>query len=365
MYRLRESVVESISCDYANNEIEVAEVLDCSLGVNPYGMNDSVVQQLKNICPSDIAHYPHNDAIRARIADRFRKVFPGISADNVLLANGSMDILRKLNMAVVGEGGSVIGVEPRFSAYVDDLFYVGAHHIAYTLEQKNNYRFDTDAFLEKYEKNPACQMVCIENPHNPTGQIIPVEEIERIAFAAEKRGVFLVIDEAYGDYMPLENSAAALISTNPNILVTRSFSKGYGMAGIRLGYLLADKNVANAISKVFLPFDCNSIGRLLGMRALDDLDYCPRLMKQVASDKEKILNKLEKLQVAQTAATTPIMMLYHPDRKTDLYQLLLQNGIKTISGKGFQTLSKNCVRMMVCADAERQAEILGEVERQI
>lgn len=318
------------------------------------------MQQLQHIPLNDVSHYPHIDAIREKIAERFRAVVP-ISADNVLMSNGSMDVLRKLNMAVVGEGGSVMGVEPRFSAYMDDLAYLGARHISYVLTQENNYRFDTDAFLRKYEKNPGCRMVCIENPHNPTGQIIPIAEIERIAVAAKKQGVFLTVDEAYGDYMPLENSAAVLLSKYENVLVARSFSKGYGMAGIRLGYMLAAKKTADALSKAFGPFDCNSVGRLLGMSALKDVEFCTRLMNRVKSDKQLILSSLGNLRVAQTSPTTPIMMLYQLDTDTDLYRHLLNHGIKAVSGKGFASLSANSVRMMVCADANRQAEILRRI----
>ena len=147
----------------------------------------------------------------------------------------------------------------------------------------------------------------------------------RVAFLPGA-GRRLSIFEAYGDYMPLGNSAACLVNRYPNVIVTRSFSKGFGMAGLRLGYGISSLALVALLKKLALPFQCNSIARELAVALLDsEADVIQ--MEQTAQKKASVLASLQKLHVAFTSETTPIMALYCADQEIDLQQSTARQGL--------------------------------------
>ena len=360
-YPVKQSILETVSKNYAKMETPDRPVLDCTLGVNPYGLPKRVREALAEMDPGYIVNYPHEEAVIDGIIEKFGNTAE-LTREQILLSCGSFDALCKINKAFLSPNSGVMGVAPRFSAYVDDVHQIGAIHRNYVLTPVNGYRFETEEFLRCYHFYQDCPLVCIENPHNPTGQIIPLAEIEVIAVQAEKNGAVLLVDEAYGEYMPESNSAVNLVSRLKNVAVCRSFSKGYGMAGLRIGYLVTHRDLADVLRDLFIPYDCNGAARYMAHVMLEQKDFCNALRRRTAQDKENILRRLTRLCTAVTAAGTPIMLLYHEDPEVDLYGALLKEGLLTVSGLGFDALGKNAVRMMVCADSEAQAALLQQAQ---
>ena len=363
-YPVKQSVLNTVSKNYANMAIPDRPILDCTLGVSPYGLPERVRAALGAMDPETIVHYPHDADVIDGIVEKFRNTAE-LTRDQILLSCGSFDALCKINKAFLASNSGVMGVAPRFSAYVDDVNQIGAVHRGYVLCQENGYRFDSAEFLRCYSFYRDCPLVCIENPHNPTGQIIPLAEIEEIAAQAERSGAVLLVDEAYGEYMPEENSAVNLVSRRKNVAVCRSFSKGYGMAGLRIGYLVTNRALAEILRDLFVPYDCNGVARYLACAMLQEREYCDILRRRTAQDKERILRVLTCVHAAATAAATPIMLLYHEDPETNLHQALLETGLLTVSGLGFEALGKNAVRMMVCADSGEQAALLRQAQERL
>ncbi|MDR2629896.1 MAG: aminotransferase class I/II-fold pyridoxal phosphate-dependent enzyme, partial [Spirochaetaceae bacterium] len=238
-FQLNEYVRMYTLKDYAVGEIPEPIDLDCSFGINPEDLPPSVMAKLKTIDQDTIKHYPHDETVLDTIAAYYQSKSPDLAWLNrnfMFLGNGSIDILQNLNLIFLSGGKKVLGHGPQFTAYIDHVACLGAAYEYCAMEKANNYKFEADKYLAKM--NEAYNLFIVENPNNPTGQIIDLADIEKIAAKAASMNKILIVDEAYGDYMPLANSAINRIPKYPNIAVTRTFSKGFGMAGLRLGYVI-------------------------------------------------------------------------------------------------------------------------------
>ena len=215
----------------------------------------------------------------------------------------------------------MLGHAPQFTAYIDHVNCIGSVCECYYLDRTHNYQFDAAAYIA--QMSAAYDMFIVENPNNPTGQIIPLEDLRKIAQRALELDRVLIIDEAYAEYMPFSNTAIHLVREFPQVIVTRSFSKGWGMAGVRLGYAAAstESDLLPQLKKLVLPFNSNGIARVLAQTALqtrlenpDD----PFGIRAVRASKRELCEAIAQynlrystnLQIAQTFADTPILRAF-------------------------------------------------------
>ena len=206
--------------------------------------------------------YPHHSALRAAIC----RSLPGAAltppkrpADGRFYRGITL-----VNTAFLQDNAQVLGVCPQFSDYMSNARLLGYDYQAIPLDAKAGYRFVPDAMLNAI--HPGLSLIYIDNPNNPTGQIIPLDALRSIAEKARKCGACVVIDEAYGGFMPPETSAATLLRQLDNVIVLRTFSKGWGLAGLRAGYLLAAEELVAAIGKLSNPYVISEPARLIAER---------------------------------------------------------------------------------------------------
>ncbi len=126
----------------------------------------------------------------------------------------------------------------------------GATYDYVLLKKEDNFKFNEKEFIEKI--NPEYKVIYIDNPNNPTGQIIPLSSIENIVKEAAKYDIAVMVDEAYGEYMPKENSAVKLLNNYDNVIALKTFSKGFGLAGLRAGYAVLPEQLVNPIKRFLL-----------------------------------------------------------------------------------------------------------------
>ena len=138
----------------------------------------------------------------------------------------------------------------------------------YSLEEKNNYKFIATDFIEKIDSTYS--LISIENPNNPTGQIIDINDIEKAVRKAKQYNIMVIVDEAYGDYMPLDNSAIKLVGKYNNIMVLRSASKFYGLPNHRVGYMFADKELVKIYNEIAIPFPFSDLSASVFIKVLKD-----------------------------------------------------------------------------------------------
>ncbi|GMO49784.1 MAG: histidinol-phosphate transaminase [Treponemataceae bacterium] len=356
MLKMNQYIVDYVSKDYSHLP-EGKIDLDCSLGVNPEDLPQTVFDALKNIPQDVIKHYPHNDDAQQKIAEWYRKQgIARLTKENILLGCGSLDLLYNINLLCLTREQKVLGHAPQFTAYIDHVNSIGSVFCYYTFDAAQNYKFDAGAYRSAMSADYS--LFVVENPNNPTGQVIDLADIKAVAEKARELGRILLVDEAYGDYMETGNSAINLVPDYPNLAVTRTFSKAFGMAGMRMGYaaISTASEMLSPLKKVQNMFACNGIARALAMAALAG-GASPIDSARLIADKKTILDIFDGsafFRIAHTSERTPIMTLYYTrDANFDLQAFLLKHeNLLTVSCASYDGLGKNAVRIMLPKHAD-------------
>lgn len=339
-------------------------MLDCSLGINPFGCSPVVEQAIRGISLHEVTGYPPfpYTALRKQISEYWRDT-ADVPEDCIRLGNGAIGILNQLNLLFIHQSCKVLGYCPQFSDYMNNVFGHGGSYEFYRLMREKNYAFNCDEFLGCMRADHV--VAYLDNPNNPTGQIIPLEQIREITRRAHLLNICVIIDEAYGEYMPAGNSAVTLLSEFENLIVVRSFSKGFGMAGLRSGYFVACKRLIEYYQKVEIPFSINAFGQAAVSAALGDRAFIEDSVRRIGAVKADLVRACQKLICAATGAQTSIMVLEHPDDTADLHALFLRHGVITEAGDGFVGLPRSAVRMRVPTQAQALVNIIRDVENEI
>lgn len=364
-YKLRDSLVSQDKVSYAKDDDAHAPAsgIDCSAGSNPFLMPDAAKKAILQTSIQQVNLYPHYSGLKQAICRHFAP-FADLTGGNLLLTAGSIEGISLTNIAFLRDGARVLGICPQFSDYMSNAKLLGYDYHAVPLRADDGYSFDKQAVLKALDKS--FSLVYIDNPNNPTGQILPLGDLREIALAAREKGVCVIIDEAYGDFMPDENSALTLLRELDNVIVLRTFSKGWGLAGLRAGYLAASPDIVAAIGKLSNPYVISEPARLICEAALRDELFLPGCRQSIAARKTALQKALGgRLHLARTADTVPICLLIHEDAGCDLQALLAREGVITVSGGDFLSLSKNSVRLRLPDPNQFDAlmEILTRVDR--
>lgn len=325
-------------------EREGSVAVDCAAGFNPYGVSPQVPDALKNnLTPENITEYPHGLQLQRAIA-QFWQPYAQVTEDNILLTDGSIGALYLINQAFAAPGAAVLTAAPQFSDYTAHAKYLNIRYRPVYLKAESNYRIDIDEMIARV--NSDLSLIYLDNPNNPTGQLVTLGDLKKLIQTASERRICVVIDEAYGDFAEQEASAACLLGDFKNLIVLRSFSKGLGMAGLRAGYLLASPQICTELSKLACPYAISQPVRIAACAALKDIAFVRKTRKAVAKNKQLLLRSIgNKLQMAHSFEQCPICLLIHVDPQCDLKEMLLAQGILAYSGACFDGLQKNSVRL--------------------
>ncbi len=218
---------------------------------------------------SDLARYPDGNGHELKTALARRH---GVDTNTIVLGNGSNDVLELVSLAFLGPGRSAVYSQHCFAVYPLATQARGARGIQVPAK---HYGHDLAAMTAAIEDDTA--VVWIANPNNPTGTLAPPAELEAFVRRVPER-VIVVVDEAYHEYLPPELRAETVkwLRRHPNLVVTRTFSKAYGLAGLRVGYALAHPSVADLMNRVRQPFNVNRVALAAAVAALDDMEFVAR-----------------------------------------------------------------------------------------
>ena len=251
-------------------ELGLAEhsIVKLASNENPLGASPKALEAVENAL-HDIARYPDGSGfeLKAALVRKF-----GGDAAQIVLGNGSNDILEMVARAFLAPGCSAVFSQHAFAIYALATQAAGAEGITAPARE---YGHDLDALLAAIR--PDTRVVFIANPNNPTGTWLPNADI--LGFMQRvPENVIVVLDEAYGEYLPQAQQSDALnwLQQFPNLIVSRTFSKAYGLAGLRVGYGLASAAVADMLNRVRQPFNVSSLGLVAAAAALDDTDFIAR-----------------------------------------------------------------------------------------
>jgi histidinol-phosphate aminotransferase len=218
---------------------------------------------------SEIARYPDGNGfeLKQALAQRY-----GVDMSSIVLGNGSNDVLELVALAFLGPGRAAVFSQHCFAVYPLATQARGARSIVVPAK---DYGHDLEAIAKAIDHET--YVAWIANPNNPTGTFARYEEIEAFLKRVPER-VLVVLDEAYNEYLApeLRGDTVKLIKRHPNLIVTRTFSKAYGLAGLRVGYALAHASVADVMNRVRQPFNVNSVALAAAVAALDDMEFVAR-----------------------------------------------------------------------------------------
>lgn len=261
------------------------KVLDFSVNVNPFGPSPRVREALAQI---DIARYPDPSATRLRrlIADR-----QGLSAEQVLVGNGSLELIRLLALAYLAAEDQALIVGPTFGEYRAACALAGAEITLYHTQAGEAFTLDVEG-LARLIASTKPKLVFLCHPNNPTGLYLEKGEVERLPQASPTS--LFVLDEAYVSFVRGAWSALSLLKSW-NLLVLRSLTKDYALAGLRLGYALGNPEVIEVLRKVRPPWSTNALAQAAGLAAFEDEAYLRETLAATASAQEAFVGRLKAL----------------------------------------------------------------------
>ena len=243
--------------------IPVDSIVKLASNENPLGMSPKARQAVEKAV-SGVERYPDQFDLIAKVAERC-----GVAQNQVVLGNGSNDVLDLVARVFLAPGRSAVFAQHAFAVYPLATLSTGAELIA---TPAKNYGHDLDAMRAAIR--PDTRIVWIANPNNPTGNFLPYAEV-RAFLASVPKDVVVVLDEAYNEYIPAAEriDTATWLKDFPNLLICRTFSKIYGLAGLRVGYGLASPEVADLMNRVRQPFNVNNLALAGALAALDDHEF--------------------------------------------------------------------------------------------
>ena len=240
--------------------IPVDKIVKLASNENPLGMSPLARKAVEKAI-AGIERYPDQFDLIAKVAERC-----GMAQNQVVLGNGSNDVLDLIARVFLAPGRSAIFAQHAFAVYPLATLSTGAELIS---TPARHYGHDLAAMRAAIR--PDTRIVWIANPNNPTGNFLPYPEV-RAFLDAVPQDVVVVLDEAYNEYLPPAErvDTAAWIKDFPNLVVTRTFSKIFGLAGLRVGYALASADIADLMNRVRQPFNVNNLAIAAAIAALDD-----------------------------------------------------------------------------------------------
>ncbi len=247
--------------------IEEKSIVKLASNENPHGIGPRTRAAIEAAL-GDLARYPDGNGFELKNALSRRY---GVGMESIVLGNGSNDVLELVALAFLGVGSSAVYSQHSFAVYPLATQARGARGISVPAK---SYGHDLEAMAAAVAGDT--RVVFIANPNNPTGTFVPYDHIS--AFIKAVPGCIVVLDEAYNEYLPpeLRVDTAKWVKRHANLVVTRTFSKAYGLAGLRVGYAMANPAVADLMNRVRQPFNVNSIALTAATAALDDMEFVAR-----------------------------------------------------------------------------------------
>jgi threonine-phosphate decarboxylase len=269
--------------------LSVEDLVDFSSSINPLGPSPRALEAIKNSFDK-LTLYPDSNstALREALACHFGK----INKNNVIMGNGSTELIYLFAQVFLKRGDVALVAAPSFGEYANAIIRSGGKPKHLKLTQ--DFQFELDAFLEEM-KDAKTIFLC--NPNNPTSILIPDNILERIVEKALEEDVVILLDEDFIEFVEDEkrHSFVNRIDRFPNVFVLRTFTKFYGLTGLRVGYGIADEETIEVFSRAKMPWNVNSLAQAAAMVALADEEHSRRTMEVVKEQKKFLSNELSRI----------------------------------------------------------------------
>lgn len=306
--------------------------LDFSINVNPLGMPNTAKRAL--ISSIDLlSTYPDCECRALRTA-LFRKI--GVEMDRILCGNGASDLIFRICAAFPKQKALILA--PTFSEYERSLQLFGATVCEYALRKENGFALTRDV-LEALDDSIDVFFLC--NPNNPTGRLVDEDLIIAILDHCQKSKILLIVDECFLEF----TTGKSLVSELPrsqNLLILRAFTKFYGMAGLRLGYLLGDPQLLRKIQQFGSEWSVSSAAQVAGIAALAEPNWEIQTRTLIEEERRYLENTLTELGLKTYSSQSNFLLI---EGEKSLFQALLQKQILVRSCDNFTGLDEHFIRI--------------------
>ena len=345
--------------DTVLKEQSLTDIIDCSLGTNDF-IDEKIIKRCILESNYELNKYPivEYDLLKNELTKYWNNyAYSKLSDKNIAFGSGVMGILRNLSEFLINGKTKILGCAPQFPRFISEVELKKGVYKYYSMSKKDNYKFDINTFLEKITDK--YDLIQIENPNNPTGQIINITNIEKIIEKAQKYDSIVIIDEAYGDYMNPNNSAIRLVGKYENLVVLRSASKFYGLPNHRVGYLFASKEFINIYNKISIPFPFSDLSANVFRIIFKNKKILDSTKPKIAEINKKIYDNLNTNNYIYTNIETPIFTITS-NKYQNLSNELRKKGLITENCDIFINLDSSYARVKIGKDWEKMLVILQE-----
>ncbi len=321
----------------------------------PLGTSDAARAAIEAVA-RNLELYPDGSSAELRAA--IGEVY-GLNPDRIICGAGSDEVLSLIAYGYLGQGDEAIYSEHGFLVYDIAIRAAGATPV---IAPEKDLTTDVDAILARVTDKT--RMVFVANPNNPTGTYLPFEEVKRL-HEGLPANVLLVLDAAYAEYVRRNDyeSGLELAATSDNVIMTRTFSKIYGLANLRLGWGFGPAHVIDALNRIRGPFNVNGMAIAAGMAAVRDRDFVTRSIEHNDTWLPWVTAELEKLGLKVTPSVGNFVLVHFPDedgkRAADADAYLLERGcvLRMVGNYGLP----NSIRMTIGSEDANRA-IIGHLK---
>ncbi len=295
-----------------------AEIVKLASNENPLGISPKAQMAIEDAI-ADIARYPDGNSFALR--DAVSKKF-NVKTNQLVFGNGSNDILELAARAFLHAGCEAIYSQHAFAVYSLVIQAAGAAGVVIPAK---NYAHDLDGFLKAI--TPKTKLIFIANPNNPTGTLLKKDALKTFIYTVP-RYVLIVLDEAYDEYLSAEDKSEAIswLAEFDNLIISRTFSKAYGLAGLRVGFGLMHAGVADMLNRVRQPFNVNSIAQVAAVASLADDDFVARSYAANQAGMAQLTQGFTQLGLEYIPSSANFVSFAVKDA-ANVNQKLLQNGV--------------------------------------
>jgi len=301
-------------------ELGIEGVIKMASNENPFGPSPKVAAAIAEAAGS-VNRYPDADCYYLR-----RALSAKLSVDgkNIIFGNGSDEIIILVLRAFIHPGDEVLIADPTFLMYNIASLVEGADVRAVPMKDM---KYDLEAMADAITDRT--KVIFIANPDNPVGTYVAKKEFD--AFIERVPGnVIVMVDEAYYEFVDNDDypeTLGLIEREDKHVIITRTFSKAYGLAGLRVGYGIAKRDMIEVLNKVREPFNVNSVGQAAALAALEDTEYVERSLSLVRSEKKRFYALFDELGIKYVPSSTNFILVDTGGDSKDIFDHLLKRGI--------------------------------------
>ncbi len=334
-------------------KLGLQDVIKLASNENPYGPSPHVLAAISKAA-HNLNRYPDGDCyyLRQALAQHL-----DIEPNQLIFGNGSDELIVMAVRAFVNEGDEVVMATPSFLVYDIASKIAGANIHAVPLK---NFRYDLEGM--KAAITDKTKMVFLGNPDNPAGTYLSEEDVRHF-LKGLRNDILIFMDEAYFEYVEAEDyvNSIRLLRTHKNIFVTRTFSKMYGLAGLRIGYGIGGPSLCDVLNRIREPFNVNSLAQVGALACLEERAYYRTIAKKISTQRRYLYESLSSMELEYVESCTNFILIKVKAKASKVAQKLLEKGV-IIRDMSFWGMD-HYIRVTIGTEPENQKfiQVLEEV----